>query len=66
MHCRCNFDAQQRSTWVRLANQGSHRGKVYVIAFHLQVPAAECKRRAAGRADHPTLNGEMVTEVIER
>ena len=63
---RCNFDPQQRMHWVRLAQEGSHLGPVYTIAFHLQTPAAECKRRAAGRTDHPTLNGDTVSEVIDR
>lgn len=52
--------------WVRLAQEGLHLGPVYTIAFHLQTPAAECKRRAAGRMDHPTLNGDTVSEVIDR
>lgn len=61
---RCNFDEQQRATWVRIARLGSHRGGIFVLGFHLDVPMNECIRRAEGRMDHPTLNGKDVVEVI--
>ncbi|KAA6429781.1 MAG: P-loop containing nucleoside triphosphate hydrolase [Trebouxia sp. A1-2] len=61
---RCNFDEQQRATWVRIARQGSHRGGIFVLGFHLDVPMEECIRRAEGRMDHPTLNGKDVVEII--
>ena len=62
--CRCNFDEHQRAPWVRIATQGSHRGGVYVMGFHLNVPARECIGRAENRVDHPTLNGKDVVDVI--
>ncbi|DBA99939.1 TPA: hypothetical protein ACH3X1_013819 [Trebouxia sp. C0004] len=61
---RCNFDEQQRATWVRIARQGSHRGSIFVLGFQLDVPMDECLRRAEGRMDHPTLNGKDVVQVI--
>ncbi|KAL0051579.1 hypothetical protein WJX82_010299 [Trebouxia sp. C0006] len=61
---RCNFDEPQRATWVRIACQGSHRGGIFVLGFHLDVPMNECIRRAEGRMDHPTLNGKDVVEVV--
>ena len=49
---------------MRIARLGSHRGGIFVLGFHLDVPMNECIRRAEGRMDHPTLNGKDVVEVI--
>ena len=63
---RCNFDERQRATWVRIGNEGSHRGRVFVIGLHLDLPLGLCIQRAEGRTDHPTLNGSNVVDVIHR
>ena len=63
---RCNFDERQRSSWVRIAHQGSQRGRVVVVGLHLDVPVQECIRRAQARDDHPTLNGTSIVDVIQR
>lgn len=63
---RCNFDERQRATWVRIANEGSHRGQVFVMGLHLDIPPDLCIHRAQGRTDHPTLNGSNVVDVIHR
>ena len=64
--CRCNFDEMQRATWVRIAHEGSHRGPVFVMGLHLDLPLGLCIQRAETRAEHPTLNGSNVADVIHR
>lgn len=66
LFCRCNFDERQRATWVRIANEGSHRGPVFVMGLHLDLPLGLCIQRAEARAEHPTLNGDDVADVIHR
>ena len=51
---------------MRIAHQGSHRGRVVVVGLHLDVPVQECIRRAQARDDHPTLNGTSIVDVIQR
>ncbi|KAL3138341.1 hypothetical protein ABBQ32_006145 [Trebouxia sp. C0010 RCD-2024] len=63
---RCNFDERQRATWVRIAHEGSHRGPVFVMGLHFDLPVSLCIQRAQGRTDHPTLNGIDVVDVIQR
>ncbi len=57
---RCNFDAAQRATWLLLAR----RHRAYPLAFHLDVPAGECVRRALARPAHPTLGAQNAASVI--
>jgi hypothetical protein len=45
---RCNFDSQQRSTWLSLAERCSAR----TIAVQLDVPLAVCLQRVASRRGH--------------
>ena len=60
---RCNFDEQQRSTWLRI---GRRFGAAVVAAF-LNTPIETCKQRVMRRADHPTLgpSAESVA-IVER
>lgn len=60
--CRCNFDVQQRSHWLRLADGVGGR----TMSLRLATPVEECRRRAFARTDHPTLNGYAAASVIER
>lgn len=48
---RCNFDQQQRSTWLRI---GKSFGATIVAAF-LNTPIDTCKQRVLSRTNHPTL-----------
>ena len=48
---RCNFDQQQRSTWLRI---GKSFGATIVAAF-LNTPIETCKQRVMRRTNHPTL-----------
>ena len=48
---RCNFDQQQRSTWLRI---GKRFGATVVAAF-LNTPIETCKQRVMRRTKHPTL-----------
>ena len=59
---RCNFDEQQRLTWVALAR----RCRAVPIGLQLQVPLEECIRRVCLRTDHPTLAAGNAPEVIAR
>ena len=59
---RCNFNEQQRATWVALARSIG----VAATGLQLQVPLQECIRRVAARVDHPTLKADNAAEVIQR
>ena len=48
---RCNFDQQQRSTWLRI---GKRFGATVVAAF-LNTSIETCKQRVMRRTKHPTL-----------
>ena len=51
---RCNFDRQQRQTWVQLAkNYGIGRADIWAIELH--VPLEVCIERVNHRVNHPTL-----------
>lgn len=58
---RCNFDVPQRAMWLALARQAG----AYPLAFHLDVPVAECVRRAQARAGHPTLHAGNAAGIIQ-
>jgi predicted kinase/predicted phosphohydrolase len=59
---RCNFNKEQRSTWINLAKQFKVKN---VRAIWLKVPVETCINRAAARTDHPTIeNGEVAERVI--
>ncbi|BDA48138.1 probable bifunctional polynucleotide phosphatase/kinase at N-terminal half [Coccomyxa sp. Obi] len=59
---RCNFDVSQRSFFLNLAC----RCEAEVTALQLTTPVKECIRRAKGRRDHPTLNGDNIEGIITR
>lgn len=51
---RCNFDAKQRATWVKIAISYGISCKD-IMCVHLDVPVTECLRRVLARPNHPTL-----------
>ena len=57
---RCNFDVKQRSTWIAAAR----RGGVSTMLIHLNLPRAECERRAMARIGHPTVSQSAAKGVI--
>jgi predicted kinase len=57
---RCNFDVKQRSTWIAAAR----RGGVHTMLIHLNLPQAECERRAMARTGHPTVSQSAARGVI--
>ena len=59
---RCNFDEQQRLTWLALAR----RFRAVPIGLQLLVPVEECIWRVCLRTDHPTLAAGNAPEVIAR
>jgi predicted phosphohydrolase/predicted kinase len=60
---RCNFDINQRKTWVDLAlEHGIHN--IQALVFDTSVE--ECIRRAETREGHPTLTGAACRPVIEK
>lgn len=62
---RCNFNPQQRRTWLQLAAAYTQQ-PVCVMALHLNVPLHVCKQRVAARIDHPTLFGAHAAGVVHR
>ncbi|KAL6764605.1 AAA domain-containing protein, partial [Haematococcus lacustris] len=67
---RCNFDAAQRSTWVRLSLQYSSPFNsqavpgVLLIALELDLPLALCIQRVEQRRGHPTLSPSRARGVV--
>ena len=59
---RCNFNAEQRAHWVRLAVAAGVGHRVSVL--FLNVDRAECERRAAARVGHPTITPANARSVI--
>lgn len=59
---RCNFDAAQRATWLRIASDAGLRSRCSALFF--DVPAAECARRASARRGHPTLAPASAAAVV--
>ena len=61
---RCNFDAKQRSEWVRLAEEHSVDAS-NIIAVVLDVPTNVCVSRVQRRCGHPTLRpGKKAAGVV--
>lgn len=52
---RCNFNEQQRKSWIDLATK---RAVTNITAVYLSVPAEVCYERACKRKDHPTIKDE--------
>ena len=57
---RCNFDQQQRSTWVQIA----HKAKLPIHVIHLAVSAKECIRRCQSRENHETVQPKDAARVV--
>lgn len=65
--CRCNFSPEQRATWLLLADEvAGGRDAYHILALHLSMPPALCRRRCATRAPHPTLDAALANSVINR
>ncbi|KAJ1636833.1 hypothetical protein T492DRAFT_358627 [Pavlovales sp. CCMP2436] len=62
---RCNFDADQRRTWVELS-QWSPLVSGSVIAISFKPSLETCKARVLRRKGHPTLSGPLSDKVVER
>jgi len=61
---RCNFDFDQRSTWVRLA---AYYNCASIRCLFLNIPKNICKDRVSVRQDHPTIPmGDTGNEIIEK
>jgi len=66
---RCNFDVEQRKSWIELAIQHQSRTgtPVYCAAVYLDVPVEVCMARVGVRTDHPTLPpSEKSQEIVSR
>eukprot|EP00339_Tiarina_fusa_P011204 CAMPEP_0117001334 /NCGR_PEP_ID=MMETSP0472-20121206/3370_1 /TAXON_ID=693140 ORGANISM="Tiarina fusus, Strain LIS" /NCGR_SAMPLE_ID=MMETSP0472 /ASSEMBLY_ACC=CAM_ASM_000603 /LENGTH=230 /DNA_ID=CAMNT_0004701311 /DNA_START=217 /DNA_END=910 /DNA_ORIENTATION=- len=62
---RCNFDAQQRKTWLEVAEEA----RLSVHCIHFQVSANECIRRCQNRSGHQTVlpsNAKRVVFAVQR
>ena len=57
---RCNFDAQQRLTWLDIAR----RAKLPVYCIYLQVPIQVCVRRCQSRVGHQTVLPQDAKRVV--
>ncbi|GAM26089.1 hypothetical protein SAMD00019534_092640, partial [Acytostelium subglobosum LB1] len=61
---RCNFDIQQRRTWVRLAHQYGVKN-IHLLWFKMDTDL--CKKRIVVREDHPTIpKGNEGIEIINK
>lgn len=61
---RCNFDYQQRVTWIKLARK---YGVKSIELVWLKVSMEVCKQRVSVRTDHPTIApGEQGLAIIDR
>ncbi|KAI9312486.1 AAA domain-containing protein [Dichotomocladium elegans] len=60
---RCNFDAKQRSTWIRIAQEFGVPADCVVLTANEQV----CGERILDRVDHPTgVEGDKGLEVLSK
>ncbi|RIA91442.1 hypothetical protein C1645_672671, partial [Glomus cerebriforme] len=59
---RCNFDEEQRKTWINLAYQF----KLSIDAIILDTPYEICENRILKRKDHPTqVHGKDGLNILE-
>jgi hypothetical protein len=59
---RCNFDREQRNTWVKIA----HHHKLQIDAIILDTPFEICEKRILRREDHPTqVHGTKGINILE-
>jgi predicted kinase len=57
---RCNFDPQQRQTWLSLAEEAG----LPVHCVHFRVSTDECIRRCENRSGHETVSPQAAKRVI--
>lgn len=63
---RCNFDAKQRSSWIRIANECSMKlqKRINIIAIEFTTSHDTCINRCLNRSEHPTVKPEDAHRVI--
>ncbi|KAG0734106.1 hypothetical protein G6F57_009693 [Rhizopus arrhizus] len=60
---RCNFDQQQRKTWIDIA----YKYNVPIDCIVLTTAEQECAERIQSRVDHPTgVEGESGVNILKR
>jgi len=61
---RCNFDIQQRNTWIKLARQHDVND---IRCIFLNIPPDVCKSRVSVREAHPTIpSGQVGHSIIDK